>query len=63
MSPGMTLFAVQAILILGTEDGARIFAKYFSPPHAAPTGTQLPMSSWKLWGEIRNRTRLRPLMV
>ncbi|KAL6891198.1 clathrin adaptor complex [Trichoderma longibrachiatum] len=38
MSPGMTLFAVQAILILGTEDGARIFAKYFSPPHAAPTG-------------------------
>ncbi|KAL6867830.1 clathrin adaptor complex [Trichoderma novae-zelandiae] len=38
MSPGMTLFAVQAILILGTEDGARIFAKYFSPPHAAPAG-------------------------
>ncbi|EHK24772.1 clathrin adaptor complex [Trichoderma virens Gv29-8] len=38
MSPGMTLFAVQAILILGTEDGSRIFAKYFSPPHAAPTG-------------------------
>ncbi|KAK1250821.1 hypothetical protein MKX07_005376 [Trichoderma sp. CBMAI-0711] len=38
MSPGMTLFAVQAILILGIEDGARIFAKYFSPPHAAPTG-------------------------
>ncbi|KAL7937789.1 clathrin adaptor complex [Trichoderma chlorosporum] len=38
MSPGMTLFAVQAILILGTEDGSRIFAKYFSPPHAAPSG-------------------------
>ncbi|KAK4074723.1 hypothetical protein THAR02_01624 [Trichoderma harzianum] len=39
MSPGMTLFAVQAILILGTEDGSRIFAKYFSPPHAAPSGS------------------------
>ncbi|KAI5466107.1 Longin-like domain-containing protein [Mariannaea sp. PMI_226] len=36
MSPGMTLFSVQAILILGIEDGARIFAKYFSPPHSAP---------------------------
>ncbi|KAL6698609.1 clathrin adaptor complex [Trichoderma pleuroticola] len=39
MSPGMTLFAVQAILILGTEDGSRIFAKYFSPPHAAPSSS------------------------
>lgn len=38
MSPGMTLFSVQAILVLGTEDGARIFAKYFSPPHTAPNG-------------------------
>lgn len=35
MSPGMTLFAVQAVLILGTEDGARIFSKYYSPPHAS----------------------------
>ncbi|KAF4594710.1 clathrin adaptor complex [Ophiocordyceps camponoti-floridani] len=33
MSPGMTLFSVQAILILGAEDGSRIFAKYYSPPH------------------------------
>ncbi|KAJ6786024.1 hypothetical protein PWT90_03004 [Aphanocladium album] len=38
MSPGMTLFSVQAVLILSTEDGSRIFAKYFTPPHAAPTG-------------------------
>ncbi|KAM5381048.1 hypothetical protein ACJZ2D_003163 [Fusarium nematophilum] len=40
MSPGMTLFSVQAILILSTEDGSRIFAKYFSPPHAAPHGAE-----------------------
>ncbi|KAF4975886.1 hypothetical protein FZEAL_7359 [Fusarium zealandicum] len=36
MSPGMTLFSIQAILILSTEDGSRIFAKYFSSPHSAP---------------------------
>ncbi|KAH6898565.1 Longin-like domain-containing protein [Thelonectria olida] len=38
MSPGMTLFSIQAILILGTEDGARIFAKYFSSPHSSQNG-------------------------
>lgn len=42
MSPGMTLFSVQAILVLSTEDGARIFAKYFTPPHAASTGNNAP---------------------
>ncbi|KFH42994.1 coatomer subunit-like protein [Hapsidospora chrysogenum ATCC 11550] len=36
MSPGMTLFSVQAVLILSTEDGSRIFSKYYSPPHSAP---------------------------
>ncbi|KAK0387623.1 hypothetical protein NLU13_3869 [Sarocladium strictum] len=36
MSPGMTLFSVQAILILSTEDGSRILAKYYSSPHSAP---------------------------
>jgi hypothetical protein len=32
----MTLFSVQAVLILSTEDGSRIFAKYFQSPHSAP---------------------------
>ncbi|KAM0342761.1 hypothetical protein ACHAPU_009253 [Fusarium lateritium] len=36
MAPGMSLFTVQAILILSTEDGSRIFAKYFQSPHSAP---------------------------
>ncbi|KAL6869754.1 Golgi-to-ER vesicle coat component [Amphichorda felina] len=36
MSPGMTLFSVQAVLILSTEDGSRIFSKYYSSPHSAP---------------------------
>ena len=41
MSPAMTLFSVQAVLILSTEDGSRIFAKYYSPPHstASAAGT------------------------
>ncbi|KAH0595993.1 hypothetical protein MHUMG1_06543 [Metarhizium humberi] len=43
MSPGMTLFSVQAVLILGTEDGARILAKYYSSPHST-TGSEFP--SW-----------------
>jgi hypothetical protein len=38
MSPGMTLFSVQAVLILSTEDGSRILAKYYSSPHSAPNG-------------------------
>jgi len=31
----MTLFSVQAILILSTEDGTRILTKYYSAPHSA----------------------------
>lgn len=38
MSPGMTLSSVQAILILSTEDGSRILAKYYSSPHNAQGG-------------------------
>ena len=41
MSPGMTLFSVQAVLILGTEDGSRIFAKYFNAPHSSASGKEL----------------------
>lgn len=38
MTPGMSLFSVQAVLILGTEDGARILAKYYSPPYNSTAG-------------------------
>jgi len=31
----MSLFSVNAILILSSEDGSRIYSKYFSPPFAA----------------------------
>ncbi|OLN88621.1 putative coatomer subunit zeta [Colletotrichum chlorophyti] len=40
MAPGMSLFSVNAILILSTEDGSRLFSKYYSAPHQGPSATQ-----------------------
>jgi coatomer subunit zeta len=34
MSPGLTLYAVNAIIILSIEDGSRLYAKYYTAPHA-----------------------------
>jgi hypothetical protein len=39
MAPNLTLFSVNAILILSTDDSTRILAKYYSAPHP-PVGTQ-----------------------
>lgn len=37
--PGpLSLFSVNAVLIMSTDDSSRIFAKYYSPPHP-PAGT------------------------
>lgn len=36
MSPNLSLFAVNAILILSTDDRSRILAKYYSAPHQPP---------------------------
>ena len=33
MAPGMSLFSVNAIIILSVDDGSRIFAKYYDAPH------------------------------
>ena len=41
MAPGLSLSSVIAVLILNTESGERIFAKYYSAPHHAP-GTTAP---------------------
>lgn len=37
MSPAISLFSVNAILLMATDDSSRILAKYYSPPHP-PTG-------------------------
>lgn len=36
MAPGMSLYSVNAIIILSTDDGSRLFAKYYNQPHSAP---------------------------
>ena len=33
MAPNMSLFSVNAILLLSTDDTSRILTKYYSPPH------------------------------
>ncbi|KAB5579989.1 clathrin adaptor complex small chain [Coniochaeta sp. 2T2.1] len=40
MAPGMSLYSVNAIIILSTDDGARIFSKYYAPPHHAGNASQ-----------------------
>ncbi|KAK2002230.1 clathrin adaptor complex small chain [Colletotrichum falcatum] len=40
MAPGMSLFSVNAILILSIEDGSRLFSKYYSAPHHGGSATQ-----------------------
>jgi hypothetical protein len=39
MAPPLSLFSVQAILILAIDDGSRILTKYYSNPHP-PAGNQ-----------------------
>jgi len=35
----MSLFSVNAVIILASDDGSRILAKYYTPPHqTAPAG-------------------------
>ncbi|KAM0280383.1 hypothetical protein ACHAQH_004096 [Verticillium albo-atrum] len=33
MAPALSLFSVNAVIILNTEDGTRLFAKYYNAPH------------------------------
>ena len=39
MAPNMSLFSVNAILLVSTDDSSRILTKYYSPPHI-PHGAQ-----------------------
>ncbi|TPX16435.1 uncharacterized protein E0L32_003729 [Thyridium curvatum] len=38
MSPGMSLFSVNAVIILSSDDGSRLFSKYYTAPHQPATG-------------------------
>ncbi|OAX78666.1 hypothetical protein ACJ72_07022, partial [Emergomyces africanus] len=37
----ISLFSVNAILIMSTDDSSRIFAKYYSPPHPGNSSDSL----------------------
>jgi coatomer subunit zeta len=42
MAPNLTLFSINAVLILSTDDSSRILAKYYNaphPPHGTPAGS------------------------
>lgn len=43
MAPGMSLSAVTAVLILNAEDGSRLLAKYYAPPHHAGSAQAQPL--------------------
>lgn len=38
MPGSLSLFSINAVLVMSADDGSRIFAKYYSPPHP-PAGT------------------------
>lgn len=42
MPSNMSLFSVNAILIISTDDRSRILTKYYSAPHAPPGSTNQP---------------------
>lgn len=46
MPGSLSLFSVNAVLLMSADDGSRIFTKYYSPPHppagAAPNATDYP---------------------
>ena len=39
MPPNLTLFSINAILILSTDDSSRILAKYYDAPHPTAAGS------------------------
>ncbi|KAK3904620.1 Longin-like domain-containing protein [Staphylotrichum tortipilum] len=60
MSPGMSLYSVNAILILSSEDGSRIFTKYYTPPHQAaahPSGAAPASTSQNPYHDKTSQTR------
>ncbi|KAK2065940.1 clathrin adaptor complex small chain [Colletotrichum caudatum] len=56
MAPGMSLFSVNAILILSIEDGSRLFSKYYSAPHAgAATQNGISNSSGNPYPDVKSQ--------
>ncbi|KAK0670395.1 Longin-like domain-containing protein [Cercophora samala] len=66
MAPGMSLYSVNAILILSGEDGSRIFSKWYSPPHQAagqPSGTAAPASAQNPFADKTAQVRFEKALL
>ncbi|CAK7242991.1 MAG: Golgi-to-ER vesicle coat component [Sporothrix thermara] len=50
MAPGLSLYSVKAVMILA-DDGSRVFAKYYNPPHQAAAGA--PGSSTNPFADVK----------
>ncbi|KAK2611396.1 hypothetical protein N8I77_004735 [Diaporthe amygdali] len=56
MAPGMSLYSVNAILILSVEDGSRLYAKYYDSPHqAAPAPGQNASASKNPYPDVKSQ--------
>ncbi|KAK4648286.1 Golgi-to-ER vesicle coat component [Podospora bellae-mahoneyi] len=67
MAPGMSLYSVNAILILSSEDGSRIFSKWYSPPHQAanqqPSSTAAPASAQNPFADKTAQVRFEKALL
>ncbi|KAK4180767.1 Longin-like domain-containing protein [Triangularia setosa] len=66
MAPGMSLYSVNAILILSSEDGSRIFSKWYNPPHQAagqPSTTAAPASAQNPFADKTAQVRFEKALL
>ncbi|CAP60579.1 uncharacterized protein PODANS_1_8680 [Podospora anserina S mat+] len=67
MAPGMSLYSVNAILILSSEDGSRIFSKWYNPPHQAanqqPSSTAAPASAQNPFADKTAQVRFEKALL
>ncbi|KAH8788381.1 clathrin adaptor complex small chain [Diaporthe sp. PMI_573] len=55
MAPGMSLYSVNAILILSAEDGSRLYAKYYDSPHQAAPAPGQTASSKNPYPDVKSQ--------
>ncbi|KAK4197877.1 Longin-like domain-containing protein [Triangularia verruculosa] len=66
MAPGMSLYSVNAILILSSEDGSRIFSKWYNSPHQAagqPSGTAASASAQNPFADKAAQVRFEKALL
>lgn len=63
----MSLYSVNAILILSSEDGSRIFSKWYNPPHQAanqqPSSTAAPASAQNPFADKTAQVRFEKALL